>query len=139
MLHNLPRTKKRVWTYKNSFYFGKGFVRMRKRTAHKLGNPRLNKITFHTLRYWRATVAFEYSKGDLTYVQEILGHKNIENTRRYTRHCKTHHGDEKFIVKIARNVKEASRLIENGYEYVTGEYSDGGKLFRKQKRSFLGS
>ena len=32
-----------------------------------------------------------------------------------------------------------AELLENGYDYMTGEYKDGGKLFRKQKRSFLGS
>ncbi|MDG6221921.1 MAG: hypothetical protein QCH99_01510 [Candidatus Bathyarchaeota archaeon] len=69
----------------------------------------------------------------------IISISIIKNTKTYTRHCRTRHGDERFIVKIARNVKEAAELIENGYEYTTGEYKDGGKLFRKQKRSFLGS
>jgi hypothetical protein len=31
------------------------------------------------------------------------------------------------------------RFIEAGFEYVTGEYDDGGKLFRKRKLSYLGS
>lgn len=60
MLKNLPRIKKSLWIYKNTYYLAKGFVKMRKRIANKLGNPRLNRITFHTLRYWRATVAYEY-------------------------------------------------------------------------------
>ena len=133
MLSNLPKTSKRIWIYKNMFYLDKGFRRMRKKTAQKLGNPRIERIQFHTLCYWRATIAYEYSKGDLIYVQEILGHKNIENTRRYTRHCKTNHGDERFIVKVARNVKEATELLENGYNYVTGEYKDGWQTLSKAK------
>ena len=35
--------------------------------------------------------------------------------------------------KIARNVKEACALVNAGFEYVTGEYKDGGKIFRKPK------
>jgi hypothetical protein len=31
------------------------------------------------------------------------------------------------------NAKEECQLIEEGGEYVTGEYSDGGKIFRKPK------
>ena len=40
---------------------------------------------------------------------------------------------------MAKNTKEAGELIEAGFEYVTGEYGDGGKLFRKAKASYLGS
>jgi hypothetical protein len=41
--------------------------------------------------------------------------------------------DDDFICKVAHNVGEAIELIEAGFEYVTGEYNDGGKLFRKRK------
>ena len=34
---------------------------------------------------------------------------------------------------------EAKFLPHSPFDYVTGEYEDGGKIFRKQKRSFLGS
>jgi hypothetical protein len=38
-----------------------------------------------------------------------------------------------YHTKIALNQEEACKLIEVGFEYVTGEYSDGGKIFRKRK------
>jgi hypothetical protein len=44
-----------------------------------------------------------------------------------------------FSCKIAKNVEDATPLIEAGFEYVTGEYIDGGKLFKKRKASYLGS
>ena len=47
--------------------------------------------------------------------------------------------EERFISKVAMNVKEATKLTELGFEYVTGEYSDGGKIFRKRKTTYLGS
>ena len=37
------------------------------------------------------------------------------------------------------NVKEATELIELSFEYVTGEYNDCSKIFRKRKISYLGS
>lgn len=47
--------------------------------------------------------------------------------------------EERFISKVAMNVKEAAELIELGFEYVTVEYNDGGKLFKKKNLSYLGS
>jgi hypothetical protein len=41
--------------------------------------------------------------------------------------------ENQFITKIAHNVEESCKLIDVGFEFVTGEYSDGGKIFRKRK------
>ncbi len=35
------------------------------------------------------------------------------------------------VCEIALNVQEAKKLIEHGFKYETGEYDDGGKLFKK--------
>jgi len=40
---------------------------------------------------------------------------------------------DQYIAKIATNVQEACKLTEVGFEYVTSEYNDGGKIFRKRK------
>jgi hypothetical protein len=69
---------------------------------------------------------------DTLYVTKLLGHKNIKNTLIYTQ-LLPFQEDEQFICKVAENTKEACQLIEDGWEYVTGEYSDGGKIFRKPK------
>ncbi len=47
--------------------------------------------------------------------------------------------DDKHICKAAKTAQEAVQLIELGFEYVTGEYHDGGKLLKKQKLLYLGS
>ena len=47
--------------------------------------------------------------------------------------------EETFICKVANNTDDAAELIEVGFDYVTGEYEDGGKLFRKRKLSYLGA
>jgi len=41
--------------------------------------------------------------------------------------------ENRFAVRVTSNTKEACFLIESGFEYVTGEQSDGGKIFRKRK------
>jgi len=42
--------------------------------------------------------------------------------------------DDSFTVRVAHNIGEATRLVEVGFEYVTGEYDDGSKIFRKRKK-----
>jgi hypothetical protein len=34
---------------------------------------------------------------------------------------------------VAKNIGETIKLIEVGFEYVTGNYNDGGKIFLKRK------
>ncbi|MEJ2241798.1 MAG: site-specific integrase, partial [Candidatus Bathyarchaeota archaeon] len=118
MISNLPKTTKRVFSYKNAFYVDKGFRRMRKRAAQKLGNPRLLKIHFHTLRHWKATIEYARTK-DIIYVQNMLGHRNPMTTYRYVQFVELPQ-EERFISKIANNAKEAVELVKLGFEYVTG-------------------
>lgn len=40
---------------------------------------------------------------------------------------------DEYHVKVAHNVEEALKLVEVGFEDVTGEYHDGGKIFRKRR------
>ena len=137
MLNHLPKTKQQVFAYKNAQYLDKGFRRMRKRTAQKLENPRLLKIHFHTLRHWKATIEYARTK-DTIYVQNLLGHRNPKTTYRYIQFVELPQ-EERFISKIANNAKEAVDLVKLGFDYVTGEYDDGGKIFKKRDLSYLGS
>jgi len=41
--------------------------------------------------------------------------------------------NDEFHVAVAKTTEEACKLVEVGFEYVTGEYQDGGKIFRKRK------
>lgn len=38
-----------------------------------------------------------------------------------------------YHVRDAKNIKEPCELVKAGFEYVTGEYTDGRKIFRKRK------
>jgi integrase len=111
------------------------FWTQRKRIARKLQNPRILEIHFTTLRHWKGTMEYHRTK-DVLYVQKLLGHKSLQSTMVYIDYEKACFGtpdNEKFYSKVAINVGEAAELIEDGWEYVTGEYSDGGKIFRKRK------
>jgi len=104
------------------------FTRQRKRTAIKLQNPRINQITFHTFRHWKATMEYHRTK-DILYVMRLLGHKNIKNTLIYTQ-LVTFENDD-FVCKVATNTKEAKELIEAGFDFVCKIENES--LFRKRK------
>ena len=128
MLAMLPKRSDLVFGYYEMRGFRRPYTRQRMRIAKKLGNPRLNQITFHTFRHWKATMEYHKTK-DILYVMRLLGHKNIKNTLVYTQLITFE--DDDYVCKAASNVKEAAELIEAGYEYVCD--METVKLFRKRK------
>jgi integrase len=86
-------------------------------------------ITFHTLRHWKATMEYHKTK-DILHVMQLLGHKRIQNTLKYTQLVKFNEQEE-YICKAAKTTDEAKELIESGFEYVCE--MEGIKLFRKRK------
>ena len=130
MLKALPKEGERIFShYKNLRSLMSTFERNRKRIAYKVGNPRLLKISFHTIRHWKATVEYARTK-DILHVMQMLGRRNIKNTLLYTQLVKTQSEDE-YVCRVAKTVEQAAELIEAGFEYVCE--IDGVKLFRKRK------
>lgn len=68
---------------------------------------------------------------DIKFVQNILGHKKLENTDIYT-HLINFESDE-WHVAHARNLEEENRLIEAGFEYVRYSQKDEVAIYRKRK------
>ena len=68
-------------------------------------------------------------------MQQLLGHKSIQNTMVYINleQAVFRTEEDEFHVKVAHNVDEACKLVEVGFEYVTGSYADGGRIFKKRK------
>ena len=128
MLNTLPRNSERLFGNYHHRGFSRTFQRQRKKLAVKLGNPRLQQISFHTFRHWKATMEYHRTK-DILYVMKFLGHKNIKNTLIYTQ--LVDFGDEEYICKAAQTVEEAKKLIEAGFEYVCT--TESYQLFRKRK------
>jgi len=130
MLNQIPKEGERIFShYKRLQNLRRSFDRYRKRAAHKLGNPRLLQVHFHTLRHWKGTMEYHKTK-DILHVMQVLGHKQIKNTLLYTQLVKFEENDE-FVCKVARNPEEIQALIEAGFEYVLQK--DGLAYFRKRK------
>lgn len=64
-------------------------------------------------------------------MKQLLGHRSINSTLMYTQLVSFR--EDEFHVKLAKDVGEACGLVEAGFQYVTGQYEDGGKIFRKRK------
>ena len=134
MLSNLPKTWRLVFRNPDIDEINtlnsmrRSFQRQRKRAAIKLQNPRLEQISFRTLRHYKATMEYHRTK-DILHVMRLLGHRNIKNTLRYTQLIDF--GSDEYVCKAAKTLKEAQELVESGFEYVTE--MDGVKLFRKRK------
>jgi len=133
MLQALPK--------KNEKLFGKSskqnktwlFKLQRQRLARKLGNERLLRITFHTLRHWKGTMEYHKTK-DPWHVKKILGHKSLRSTEIYINMDQAHfeESNDHFISKAAKTAEEAQQLIEVGFEYVCTT-PENYMLFRKRK------
>ena len=131
MLNNLKKINNKVFQT-NKHGLRRTYEALRHRTAIKLNNPRLKRISFHTFRHWKGTIEYHKTK-DIIHVKAILGHKNIESTMTYINiesalYLAT---TDDYTCKTATTIKEATNLIEAGFEYITE--MNGLKLFRKRK------
>ena len=128
MLKALPQKSNEVFNC-SAHGIRSNFTIQRRRLAQKLKNPRINRISFHTFRHWKATMIYHKTK-DILYVKKMLGHKSINSTLLYTQLI-SFEGDE-FDVKVAETKQEIVKLLEAGFEWV-GKDNDGLTYFRKRK------
>ena len=63
------------------------------------------------------------------WVQQLLGHKKLENTDFYTQLINL----ATNTMWLTRNLEEESKLIEAGFEYVRYSEKDGVAIYRKRK------
>jgi integrase len=127
----IPRKSEYVFNYVST---RSAFQKARKYLSKKLSNPRLLAISFTTFRHWKGTMEYHRTH-DIIHVKELLGHMRIDSTMIYINletAVFTSKNDQ-FYASVATNPEQAVKLIEAGFDYVTGEYDDGGKLFRKRK------
>jgi len=133
MLNNLPKKSEKIFICSSKKIMNTNFYMQRKRIAKKLSNPRFLKITFHTLRHWKATMEYHKTK-DILYVMKTLGHKAIQSTLIYIdleRGIFNSPKNDEYTVRVAKTLDEACNLLEAGFEYVTN--MDDAKIFRKRK------
>ena len=109
--------------------YGKCYRRIRNRTAKKLKDPTIQTIRLYDFRHYFATMLYHRTK-DILYVKQQMGHRKVETTLIYTQLLQFD-TEENYTCKVAEDIKQATDLIENGFEYITE--MDGLKLFRKRK------
>jgi len=131
MLSKLPKNGERVFN-STPGSVSACFYSQRRRIAAKLGNPRLLRIGFHTLRHWKATMEYHKTR-DILHVKELLGHKDLDKTMLYVQIEKSLFNDnsDEFTVRVAKTPEEVKSLLETGFEYVCEK--DGLMFFRKRK------
>jgi len=90
--------------------YQKVFEQQRTRIARKLQNPRINAISFRTLRHWHASNLYNRTR-DILLVKSELGHKSL--TLVYTQLITFK--DDDYVCKAAKTIAEAQSLIESGF------------------------
>jgi integrase len=115
--------------FPDSIIMGEQWRKIRNRLATKLNEPQLKTIPLRNLRHHYATMLYDKTK-DIVLVMQKLGHKKINTTMFYTQ-LVTFSEEEEYTVRTASNIKEATDLLEHGFQYVIE--IDGTKLCRKRK------
>ena len=128
MLNQMPKKNNKVFGATSSIAHRHNFTTQRKRLAQKLQNPRLQKISFHSLRHWKATMLYHQTQ-DILYVKEKLGHRQLNSTLIYT-HLVQFKSKE-YHVKTAKTLDEACELAKAGFSYFTK--IEDVQIFRKPK------
>lgn len=128
----LPKKSQQIFaSTMNSMYAS--FWQQRKRIAHSFNNPRIEKVTFTSIRHWKATMEYHKTK-DILHVKHLLGHKSLNSTMIYIDVERAVYGelrDDAFTVRVAKTLEDDQQLVEAGFEYVTDR--DGAKIYRKRK------
>jgi integrase len=101
----------------------------RNRLANNLKQPELKKIPMKNLRNYSGAQLY-YKIPDPIAVMRHLRHKKLETTMHYIRGIVID-GEEEYTVKTATNIKEATELLETGFNYI--QEIDGIRLYRKRK------
>ena len=117
MLKRLPNTSERVFGDISYVTMRNNLNDQKKRIAEKLQNPRISRIKCHTLRHWRASIAY-HRGAKLIEIKEMLGHMTLKSTLVYT-HLMKHTEKDEYISRATRSVKGARALIESGFQYIT--------------------
>ncbi len=128
----MPKESARIFPMRLSS-LRSNFSMQRKRKARELNSPRLLKVTFTSIRHWKATTEYHKTK-DILHMKRLLGHKTLQSTMVYIDIERAIYGslkDEEFTSRVATTIEEDRELIEAGFEYVTDR--DGAKIYRNRK------
>ena len=106
------------------------FIGIRQRTAKKLHRPEFNKITLYSFRHYFASHLYNLTREYLL-VKQKMGHRRIEQTITYIHTIADGFDDNDFTTATAETVKDARKLIEDGYSKV--DEFNGIHIYKKRK------
>jgi integrase len=112
-----------------SEYMSRCYRDHRNRIAEKLSDPSLLSIRLYDFRHYFASMLYWRTK-DILLVKQKLGHKRLETTLIHTQ--LVNFEENEFTVRAADNVKDATTLLESGFQYVATTPQDV-MMFRKPK------
>jgi len=128
IMENQLTPKDLLFKGKNSDHYGKQYREMRNRLAKKVKDPQIKTIRLYDLRHYFCTKKLNDISNPYT-VMVLMGHKKLETTQRYM-HLLNFNDDE-WACTGTTTAKEATKLIEAGFQYVTT--IEGIQLFKKRK------
>jgi integrase len=117
-----------LFGYMTSDQYGCAYRKVRDRLAKKLNDPTIKRIRLYDYRHYFCTKKL-YDLNNPFIVMVLMGHKKLQTTQRYMHLI--NYGDEENIVAGATTAKEATHLIETGFQYVTT--IEGIQLFKRRK------
>jgi integrase len=106
------------------------WTRTRNKLADMLQKPELKRVKMRNLRNYSGAQLYHRTKDPIR-VMRHLGHKKLETTMHYLRGIHLD-AEEEYTCRTATNAKEATELMEVGFEYVATTPQDL-MLFRKRK------
>jgi len=113
---------------------GQKWRKYRDRLALKLNDMGLKHIRLYDLRHYFGTMLY-LKTNNLLYVKDQMGHIRIETTMIYTKLVQFP-VDEEFTTAVAKNLEEARKLIEAGFE--RHDEFNGVHIYRKRKALLKG-
>jgi integrase len=112
----------------DSDHYGKQYRSMRNKLAKKLNDPSIQTIRLYDLRHYFCTKKLNDIGNPYT-VMVLMGHKKLQTTQKYMHLLNLN--DDEWTCSGATTAKEATQLIETGFQYVTT--IEGIQLFKKRK------
>jgi integrase len=109
-------------------HYSSQYRTLRNKLALKLKDPSIHTIRLYDFRHYFCTKKLNDISNPYT-VMVLMGHKKLQTTQRYMHLLNLN--DDEWTCSGATTAKEAMKLIEAGFQYVTT--IEGVQLFKKRK------
>ena len=114
----------------NPRFYKDAIATVRKRLALTMQNDRFRQIHLHSFRHWKATA--EYAKTlSLLHVAELLGHRNVNNTRIYIDLAKFE--SREYETAYAKTLQQEDDFLKAGFDFIRYNDKEQVAVYRRRK------